>query len=335
MQRKLRWGVLSTAKIALTKVVPGMREAPNLEVVAIASRDAARARDAAARLHLPHAFGSYEEMLASPEIDVVYNALPNHLHVPWTIRALEAGKHVLCEKPIGLTADEARELARAAAAHAPLKVMEAFMYRFHPQWRMAKRLVEEGELGRLGTIHSHFAYMKLDPSNIRNQKEAGGGGLMDIGCYDISLSRFLFDGEPERVVAVIDEDPRFGVDRLVSAILDFGDGRTATFTCATQLEPYQRVHAYGTEGRIELEIPFNAPQAGTCRLWHGRGTETVESAFPAADQYALQGEVFSDAVLNDAPVPTPLTDAIANMEVIDALRASADGGGWVSLGGRG
>lgn len=331
MNHELRWGVLGTGKIGLDKVIPGMRKARNLEITAIASRDAARARAAADRLQLPRAFGSYEALLASPDVDAIYNPLPNHLHVPWTIRAIEAGKHVLCEKPIAMTAAEARELAEVAAAHPEVKVMEAFMYRFHPQWRHARRLVAEGAIGRLRTVHSHFSYMKLDPTNIRNRPETGGGGLMDIGCYDVSLSRFLFDREPRRLVAVLETDPTFGVDRLASALLDFGDGDTATFTCATQLEPYQRVHAFGTEGRIELEIPFNAPPIGPHRLWHQRGTETVGTVYDGVDQYALQGEAFSQAVLDDAPVPTPLSDAVANMRVIDAIRDSAARGGWVRL----
>ena len=331
MGNKVRWGILSTAKIGLEKVVPSMQKASNLEVVAIASRDAERAREAADRLHLPQAFDSYEALLASPDVDAIYNPLPNQLHVPWTMKALEAGKHVLCEKPIALTADEAQQLADAAAGYPELKTMEAFMYRFHPQWRTARRWVEEGEVGELRTVHSHFAYRNLDPDNIRNRPETGGGGLMDIGSYDISLSRFLFGREPERVVASIEMDPDFGVDRLVSAMMDFGGGATATFTCATQLEPYQRVHAFGTQGRIEIEIPFNAPPIGTTRIVRQRGLETREIAFRDADQYTLQGEAFSRAVLQDEPVPTPLSDAVANMRVLDAIRESAAQGGWIEV----
>jgi len=331
MANKVRWGILSTAKIGLEKVVPSMQKASNLEVVAIASRDAERAREAADRLHLPQAFDSYEALLASPDVDAIYNPLPNQLHVPWTLRALEAGKHVLCEKPIALTADEAQQLADAAAGYPELKTMEAFMYRFHPQWRTARRWVEEGEVGELRTVHSHFAYRNLDPDNIRNRPETGGGGLMDIGSYDISLSRFLFGREPERVVASIEMDPDFGVDRLVSAMMDFGGGATATFTCATQLEPYQRVHAFGTQGRIEIEIPFNAPPIGTTRIVRQRGLETREISFRDADQYTLQGEAFSRAVLQDEPVPTPLSDAVANMRVLDAIRESAAQGGWIEV----
>ncbi|MDZ7802070.1 MAG: Gfo/Idh/MocA family oxidoreductase [Trueperaceae bacterium] len=332
MQDKVRWGVLSTAKIAVSKVVPAMQKADNVDVVAIASRDEAKARRAADALHVPHAFGDYEALLASDEVDAVYNPLPNQLHVSWSKRALEAGKHVLCEKPLGMSADEAAELLDASEKHPHLKVMEGFMYRFHPQWQQAKRWVDEGAIGRLRVVHSHFSYRKHDPDNIRNKPETGGGGLMDIGCYDVSLSRFLFGREPVRVVASVEVDPTFGVDRLASALLDFGDGDTATFTCGTQHEPYQRAQAFGTDGRIELEIPFNAPPQGPHRLWLGRGAETVQTTYDNVDQYTLQGEAFSKAVLEDTPVPTPLLDGVNNMRVLDAIRESAARGGWVSLG---
>lgn len=203
------------------------------------------------------------------------------------------------------------------------------MYRFHPQWRDAKRLVDGGAIGSLRTIHSHFSYRKFDPHDIRNRPETGGGGLMDIGCYDVSLSRFLFGREPQRVAATVDVDPELGIDRLTSALLSFGGGTTATFTCATQLEPWQRVHVFGSDGRIEIEVPFNAPQSGTCRLWHARGDEVEERAYVDEDQYALQGEVFSRAVLSGTPVPTPLADAVANMAVLDAIRRAGESGASV------
>lgn len=335
MSDRVRWGVLGAAKIAVEKVVPAMQNCDHAEMVAIASRDEARAREAADRLHLPRAFGSYEALLASDAIDAVYIPLPNQLHVPWAIAALEAGKHVLCEKPIALTAAEAEELVAAAERFPHLKAMEAFMYRFHPQWRTAARWLEEGEIGELRQVHSHFAYRNLDPANVRNRPETGGGGLLDIGCYDVSLSRFLFGREPERVVASVELDPDFGVDRLVSALLDFGGGATATFTCATQLEPYQRAHAHGTQGRIEIVTPFNAPPTGACRVLRQKGHETRELTFRDVDQYTLQGDAFSKAVLGDGPVPTPLSDAVANMRVLDAIRASGAEGGWVAVPGTG
>jgi predicted dehydrogenase len=263
---QVRWGVLSTANIGVKKVIPAMQAGRYCEMVAIASRDRAVARAVADQLGIPKAYGSYEELLADPEIDAVYIPLPNHLHVPWSIRALEAGKHVLCEKPIGLSSAEGQSLLDAARQHPRLKVMEAFMYRHHPQWQRARKLVQEGEIGDLRTIQAFFAYYNADPGNIRNQAEIGGGGLMDIGCYCISLSRFLFAAEPLRVLGILEYDPAFQTDRLASAILDFGRG-TSTWTCSTQLAYYQRVNILGTEGRVEIQIPFNAPPDRPSRLF--------------------------------------------------------------------
>jgi predicted dehydrogenase len=325
---QVRWGVLSTAKIATQKVIPAMQQGEYCNITAIASRKLEKAQAAARRLGIPQAYGSYEELLADPEVDAIYNPLPNHLHVPWSIRALKAGKHVLCEKPVGLTAAEAQELLDAAQKQPQLKVMEAFMYRHHPQWQQAQQLVAEGKIGDLRTIQSFFSYYNDDPGNIRNMADIGGGGLMDIGCYLISLSRFIFGAEPRRVCGIIEYDPQFKVDRLTSGMLDFGTG-TSTLTCATQLTPYQRVNIFGTTGRIEIEIPFNAPPDEPCKLWHQHGTEIDEIVLDARDQYTLQGDLFSQAVLNDTEVPTPLEDAVANMEVIEALLRSAKSGTWV------
>ena len=326
--RKVRWGVLSTANIGTQKVLPAMQRGQYSEVAAISSRTLATAQAAAQALGIPKAYGSYEELLADPEIEAVYNPMPNHLHVPWSIKAIEAGKHVLCEKPIALSADEAQQLADAAAAHPQLKVMEAFMYRHHPQWQRAKQLVDSGGIGELRTVNSVFSYFNTDPNNVRNMAGIGGGGLMDIGCYNISLSRFVFDAEPDRVLGIVEYDPQFGTDRLASGVLDFGRG-TATFTCSTQLTNYQRVNIYGTEGRVEIEIPFNAPPDRPTRLWHQRGNEIEEIVFDICDQYTIQGDLFSKAVIDDTPVPTPIADAVANMKVIDAVFESGKKGGWV------
>jgi len=327
---KVRWGVLSTANIGMQKVLPAMQRGQLCEIVAIASRDESTAQAAASRLGIAKAYGSYEAMLADPEIDAIYNPLPNHLHVPWSIKAIEAGKHVLCEKPIGLTSVEAQQLADVAAQHPHLKVMEAFMYRFHPQWQRAAEIVRSGGIGELKTINSFFSYYNDDPTNIRNRAEVGGGGLMDIGCYNISLSRFIFAAEPTRVLGLVEYDPQFKTDRLTSGILDFGHG-TATFTCSTQLSPYQRANIYGTQGRVEVEIPVNAPPNAPCKLWYQQGSAIEEIVFPSVDQYTLQGDRFAAAILNDAPVPTPLADAVANMRVIEALVASGHSNAWVTL----
>ncbi len=329
MVDKVRWGVLSTADIGVAKVIPAIQRSTVGAITAIASRDLEKAQAVAARLGIPKAYGAYADLLADPDIDAVYNPLPNHLHVPWSIKALEAGKHVLCEKPVALTAAEAQELADAAARYPHLKVMEAFMYRFHPQWRRARQLIADGAIGALRTVQSFFSYYLDDPTNIRNMAGLGGGGLMDVGCYNISLSRFLFDAEPRRVLGIVEYDPRFNTDRLASGILDFGQG-TATFTCSTQLTPYQRVNIFGTEGRVEIEIPFNAPPDKPCRMWHQRGDMIEDLTVDAVDQYTIQGDLFAQAVLDDTAVPTPIADAVANMHVLEAIVRSAESGAWVS-----
>ena len=325
--KKVRWGVLSTAKIGVAKVIPAMQLSEYCDMAAIASRSLEQAQAAADQLAIPKAYGSYEELLADPEIDAVYIPLPNHLHVPWSLKALGAGKHVLCEKPLGMTAAEAQDLLDAARKQPQLKVMEAFMYRHHPQWQRARQLVVEGQIGALQTIQTFYSYHLVDPGNIRNMVDTGGGGLMDIGCYCISLARFIFGSEPRRVWGTMQNDPEFKTDRLTSGVLEFGQG-IATFTCATQLTPYQRVNIFGTEGRIEIEMAFNAPPDQPCRIWHQRGAEIEEIVFDVCNQYTLQGDLFSLAVLNDTEVPTPLEDAVANMKVIDDIIRSAASGTW-------
>lgn len=326
---KVRFGVLGSARIAREKVIPAMQRGSHCVVTAIASRDGERARRIADELGIARSYGSYDDLLADPDVDAVYIPLPNHLHVPWSIEALDAGKHVLCEKPIGLDAGDARRLVRAAENHPQLKVMEAFMYRHHPQWRRTRELVDGGTIGELRAIQSAFAYYNDDPGNVRNQADMGGGGLMDIGCYCISLARFLFDRQPERVAGAMKVHPEFETDYLASGVLDFGRG-TSSFVCATLMTPHQHVDVFGTDGKIAIEVPFNAPPDRPTVILHVRDGRTDEIAFEAADQYTIQGDRFAQAILNDTDVPTPLGDAVANMEVIDALRRSAESGTWVA-----
>ena len=327
---KIRWGVLGVAKIATVKVIPAMQQGRFSEVVGIASRTLSKAQNAAKSLGLPKAYGSYEELIADPEIDAIYNPLPNHLHVPLSILALQSGKHVLCEKPIALTSQEAQSLVDAGKRFPKLKLMEAFMYRHHPQWVVARKLVQEGQIGRPITIQTVFSYFNDDAGNIRNVPEMGGGGLMDIGCYPISVSRFLF-GEPDRVVGEVEYHPQFQTDRIASAILHFSENRTSTFTCSTQMVPYQRVHIFGTTGRIEIEIPFNAPPDRPCRIWLVNDRLNSQIDLAVADQYTLQGDLMSEAILNDTPVPTPIEDSVANMKVIEAIVQSGRTGQWVEM----
>ncbi|HET8727809.1 MAG TPA: Gfo/Idh/MocA family oxidoreductase [Alphaproteobacteria bacterium] len=328
---KVAWGVLSTAKIAVEKVVPALQRSERCRVVALASRDGARGRVAADRLGIERVYDRYEDLLADPEIEVIYNPLPNHLHVPWTVRAAEAGKHVLCEKPIALTAGEAETLI-AVRDRTGMRIQEAFMVRTHPQWLKARELVRSGAIGELRAIQGFFSYFNMDPQNIRNMADIGGGGMLDIGCYPVTTARFVTGLEPARVVALIDRDPAMGIDRLGSAILDF-PGVQASFVYSTQLIRYQRMQFFGTEGRVEVKIPFNAPPDRPCAVIldrrgdiHDDGGEVYESAI--CDQYAVAGDAFSTALREGAPQPIPLEDAIRNMRVIDALFRSAESGRW-------
>ena len=330
MSTKLRWGVLSTADIGLKKVLPAMMRCQHATIAAIASRDLAKAQKAAAELGIPTAYGSYEELLADPNIDVVYNPLPNQLHVEWTIKAAQAGKHVLCEKPLSLTVAEAKSLL-PVRDRTGVVIGEAFMIRTHPQWLRLQELIASGGIGQLHAVAALFSYFLLDPNNIRNRADSGGGAMLDIGCYCIQAARTAFAAEPTRVVGIVERDPKFQVDRLASAILDFPTGQ-ATFTCGTQIVPYQRVHFLGDKGRIEIEIPFNALPDRPMRLFIDNGDLTgagiVTESFPVCDQYTIQGDAFSKAILDGRQVPVPLEQGIKNMAVIEAVFRSAQSGQW-------
>ncbi|MEE1654747.1 Gfo/Idh/MocA family oxidoreductase [Microvirga sp. CF3062] len=326
----VRWGILSTAKIGRTKVVPGMMKSPLCRVAAVASRSEEAALKMAAELGIRKAYGSYEALLADPDIEAIYNPLPNHLHVPMTLAAAAAGKHVLCEKPIAITADEAEALKQASSQ---VLIAEAFMVRHHPQWQRAREIIRAGDIGELRSIQVIFSYFNVEPDNIRNRADIGGGGLLDIGCYAVVAGRYFFDAEPRRVVTLMDRDRAFGVDRTTSALMDFGDGRQLTFTISTQSVPYQRVQILGTKGRIEIEVPFNTPPDLPTRIFvddgslHGnRSAQAIE--FPVMDQYQLQGEAFSRAIRAAEPLAFSLGDAILNMRTLDALRRSEASAAW-------
>jgi len=314
---KVRWGILSTANIALAKVIPAMQRSPWCEITAIASRDLSKAQRAAADLNIPNAYGSYEQLLADNTVEAIYNPLPNHLHVPWTVQAAEAGKHVLCEKPIALNATEARALIDVRD-RTGMRIQEAFMVRTHPQWLETRRLIRTGRIGSLRSITCFFSYFNPDPANIRNHLEFGGGALMDIGCYPITISRWIYDAEPQRVLGLIERDAVFGTDTLTTAVLEFSEGHS-TFTCSTRLAPYQRMIFHGTEGRIEVLIPFNAPNDQLTQIL--LNDELID--FPVCDQYEIQGSLFSQALRENREQPIPLEDAINNMVVIDAVFKSA------------
>ena len=326
--KKVKWGILGAASIAVRKVIPGMQKGERSEVAAIASRDKQKAEEAARSLGIAKAYGSYEELLQDREIDAIYNPLPNHLHVPWSIKAAEAGKHVLCEKPISLNVAEARTLL-SVRSRTGVKMGEAFMVKTHPQWLRTREIIRSGAIGELKSAMCVFSYFNRDPKNVRHKVEWGGGGLLDIGCYPITMSRFIFGEEPVRVAGALERDPDFGTDRLASAILEFSSGQSV-LSCGTQTAFYQRMHFLGTAGRVEIEIPWNAPNDRPCRIFIGEvmsGTPKVEE-FPICDQYTIQGDEFSRAIRGEREVPVPLEDAIRNMAVIEAVFRAAESGRW-------
>ncbi len=329
---RVRWGVLSTANIGRHKVIPAIQAEERSDVVAIASRNLESAEAVAAELDIERAYGSYGQLLSDPDIDAVYIPLPNHMHAEWTIAAARAGRHVLCEKPIALTSAEAEAMV-AAAEDAGVVLREAFMYRFHPTWTAARRLVDEGGIGDLVAIDSWFSYYNDDPENIRNILDYGGGALMDIGCYSIHLSRMLMGAEPTAIKASVRRDPATGVDIFTSGVLEFGE-RVATFSCSTRTEPDQRVDIYGTRGRVSIEIPFNIPPTVPTRIAITVGGDppvapaTNTTEFEPANQYTLQAEAFVAAVIDGASLPDSGRDALGNLRTIERVFAASGPSGW-------
>ncbi len=330
MSKKINWGILSTANIGVKKVIPAMQKGTYCNITAIASRNSQKVREVADSLNIPKAYDSYEAMLEDDSIDAIYNPLPNHLHVPYTMKCIEKGKHVLCEKPIALSVADIKTLIQARDKH-KVKVGEAFMVRTHPQWLKAKKLIDDGLIGKLESIHGFFSYYNRDVNNIRNNPEFGGGALLDIGCYPIHTSRFIFGEEPEKVISMINYDPDWKVDRLTSAMLQFPSGQ-ATFTVGTQLVRYQTMEFFGTEKKLTIQIPFNAPDDAPCKLFVSDGGvdqpySAVQTVAPC-NQYTVQGDAFSLAIMNDQPAPVPLEDAIKNMAVITAVFDASKSGKW-------
>ena len=331
MVDKVKWGILGVANIAVKKVIPAMQLGQWCDITAIASRDLSKAQNAASQLGIPRAYGSYEELIADPDIEAIYNPLPNNLHVDWTIKAAQAGKHVLCEKPISMTVAEALPLLRVQK-ETGVKIEEAFMVRTNPQWVSTLKMIADGQIGDVRSVAGHFSYNNQDPKNIRNIRETGGGGLMDIGCYMIFFSRLVFGAEPKRVVSLVEENPETQTDILTSALLEFPTGH-ATFTCGTRLSPYQRFQIVGTTGRIEVQIPVNAPPDQPCKVFlddgtdlGGRNIKTIE--FEPCDQYTVQGDLFSQAIREDSEPALSLEDSIKNMAVIEAIFKSGVSGKW-------
>jgi predicted dehydrogenase len=332
MTKKVKWGILSAASIARRRVMPGMLQCELAEVAAVASRSIEKARQFAKEFSIPKAYGSYEELINDPEIEAIYNPLPNHLHVEWSIRAASRGRHVLCEKPVARTVEEARRLLEARDKYR-VKIGEAFMVRSHPQWLRAEELVRAGRIGKLRSAVCLFSYFNVNPENVRNSTEFAGGALMDIGCYPVRMSRFIFSEEPVRVMACVELDPSFKTDRLTSAILEFPTGQ-CIFTVSTQLVYYQRMQFFGTEGRLDIEIPFNAPTDKPCWIFidDGKdlysGASQVTESLPICNQFTIQADLFSKAIRENLEVPNTMEDAVCNTAVIEALFHSAQSGKW-------
>ena len=324
--KPVRWGILSTANIGVEKVIPGMLKSKDIEIVAIASRDKKRAALAAKKLGIAHSYGSYEELLADPTIEAIYNPLPNHLHVPLTLLAAKAGKHVLCEKPIAITAKEAKKLLKAPS---DVLIQEAFMVRHNPQWIEIRKRIAKGEIGRVLAVHMLFSYHLVDPNNVRNLADIGGGGLLDIGCYPITIARFVLGAEPLRVTGTFDRDPKFRTDRLMSGLADFGEGRHLSFVVSTQGGSYQRTVILGEFGTIEVDIPVNAPPDQPNRFTvsvTGKKPKVVE--MPVVDQYQLQAEDFGRAIRKKTKAPYDVADAVQNMKILDAFFRAESSGKW-------
>jgi len=326
----IRWGILSVSNHYRLRVHDQVKESPLARVLGIASRDAEKAAQEARKLGIPKSYGSYEALLADPEIDAVYIPLPNHLHAAWVKAAADAGKHILCEKPFALNAGEAREAIEYARSKG-IRVMEAFMYRYHPQWARAKQIVESGEIGKVVFVQAHFAFNNKDPKNIRNMKEAGGGAIMDIGCYAVSSARFIMGGEPKRVISLVKRDPQLGIDMLSSGLLDFG-GAQAQFSVSTQAFAAQRIEVVGSSGKLSFQIPFNMYPDVPAKLSVTTSVSTRTVLCGPAGQYRLMFDAYSANLLAGKPEPTPAEDATANMEILDALFRSEASGRWEELG---
>ena len=330
---KIRWGVISTARIGIKQVIPAFQKSETCEVTAIASRSGTRAGEVAKQLGIQKAYGTYEALLEDPDVDAIYNPLPNNLHRKWTIKAMEAGKHVLCEKPVGLTVKEVEEMI-SARDRSGVKAGEAFMVKSHPQWIDARARVRRGDIGKLRLIQGFFSYHNRDPENIRNIRELGGGGMWDIGCYPVTMSRYIFEEEPLRVLALLEFDPDKETDRLGSVIMEFPSGQSQ-FAVSTQLVPYQRMHIFGTEGHLEVRIPWNAPNDRPCEVTQDTGDMLGEKftlhRFPVVDQYSLMGDAFSRAIIEDKEVPVSLEDGLMNTRALTAIFESAERAQWVNL----
>jgi predicted dehydrogenase len=326
---KVKLGVLGVSSHFLKRTLLPLKQSKNVDLYAVASRDAEKSKEAAEKFGIPKNYGSYEDLLKDPDVEVVFIPLPNHLHLEWIKKCADAGKHILCEKPLTMNALEAEEAVNYAASKGVI-LMEAFMYRFQPQWIRAKEICDVGEIGSIVSIQTIFSYNNPDPNNIRNIAEYGGGALMDIGCYAISVPRFILGIEPLRVISLIEKDKKFQTDKHTSALIDFGKTQVV-FTVSTQTYPYQKVFIHGSAGNITIQIPFNTfvDVPAVITVQSSVGERNIY--FDPADQYGLQFEAFAEALRKNNPAPISPGDAVNNMKVIDAVFKSAESGDWENV----
>ncbi len=332
--KKLNWGILSTSAFAQRSFIPAAQQSDMVNIAAIASRNSSSAQEVAKKMGIPKAYDSYEELLNDDTIDVIYNPLPNHLHVEWSAKAIKSGKHVLCEKPLFIKPEEATTLIQLRDEY-QVKVGEAFMVKSHPQWQKAKELVDSGALGVPSIYLGTFNYFNADPENIRNIKAYAGGALWDIGCYTVMTSRYIFGENPLRVIASINNDPQFDTDTLSSVILEFPNDKKAQFSVSTQTAKYQRVQILGSEKSLELMIPFNAPEDRPSIIKINPGDILLEQVedivIDTCNHYIMEAEDFTKAIINDTEVPVSLEDAFDHSRIINAIFDSARLNQWVTL----
>ncbi|SMO60694.1 Predicted dehydrogenase [Saccharicrinis carchari] len=326
---RLKIGVLSVSNHLLKRIVLPLKNTKYCKIYGIASRNPKKAEAFAQKFDIEKVYADYQELIEDPIIDFVYIPLPNHLHLEWVVKAAEAGKHILCEKPIALNAQEAMQCIEAAQKN-KVQLMEAFMYKFHPLWIYAKEVITTNQIGRIMYIHTSFAYHNPAPDNIRNIKEFGGGALMDIGCYAISSSRFLLDAEPQRVMAIHQQHPEFKTDTLGSAIMDY-DGRHASYTVSTLSQANQGVDIVGSSGRIRIPVPFNTYVDTPSEIIINTAQGERSVSFAVCDQYGLMFDAFSECLIKKMPLPIEPTDVLNNMKVIDAVFKSAQSQQWERL----
>lgn len=327
--KKMKFGVLGVSGHFLKRIVFPLMESETVEIYAIASRNIKRAQETAEKYGIPKFYGSYEELLDDPEIDAIFNPLPNHMHKEWIFKSADAKKHMLCEKPLTLDTEETNEVIEYIK-DSGIKLMEAFMIRFHPKWQKAKALIDNGYIGKVRHIQTVFSYNNQDPSNIRNIKEVGGGALLDIGCYAINTARYILGKAPKRVISMIDEHPEFGTDMTTSAILDYGDA-VSLFTVSTSAFPQQQVKIFGTEGTLTVTIPFNDISEVPGKLLFENNSASMEIEVEPVNQYRLMFEAYAKSIVDDTEVPLPLSDSLLNMKTIDAVFKSAKTGEWVNI----